>query len=274
MARARNIKPDVFKNVHLGKCSPYARLLFQALWTLADREGRLEDEPEEIKIDTLPYDDVDIDQLLGELTHPSDHKRQFISRYTVDGYRYIQIVNFKKHQKPHPNEKPSEIPAPIELMESNLITRAVPKESEALRLIPDTGMMIPDTTTTSSPGGRGCFFEIDLRGQQLTEDEWLFRCFLQQRKGANKSVMGCDNLHAMLSLYPNYQDHFRRWVTLPMARRMAAFVFTSLHSTAEDPFRYALKAAEEGQHWDKMPEYLRLAEEQVNQKDLKVTING
>ena len=43
MARARNIKPGFFKNEDLAECSPWARLCFAGLWTLADREGRLED---------------------------------------------------------------------------------------------------------------------------------------------------------------------------------------------------------------------------------------
>ena len=45
MARARNIKPGFFKNEILGVADPLYSLLFEGLWVLADRAGRLEDRP-------------------------------------------------------------------------------------------------------------------------------------------------------------------------------------------------------------------------------------
>ena len=107
MARARNIKPGFFMNDDLAKIEPLGRLLFIGLWTIADRDGRLEDRPARIKVETLPYDNCDVDRLLDDLA-----RFGFIIRYEVDGVRYIQITNFTKHQNPHKNEKDSEIPAP------------------------------------------------------------------------------------------------------------------------------------------------------------------
>lgn len=107
MARSRNIKPGFFKNEALGECSPLARLLFAGLWCLADREGRLEDRPKRIRAELLPYDDGNVDELLGEL-----HETGFILRYAAAGGRFIQIVNFSKHQNPHHKEPDSTIPAP------------------------------------------------------------------------------------------------------------------------------------------------------------------
>lgn len=107
MARARNIKPGFFKNEDLCELSPLARLLFAGLWTLADREGRLEDRPKRIKPDTLPYDKCNIDELLQSL-----HDNGFILRYQSDGHKYIQIITWNKHQNPHVKEGASTIPAP------------------------------------------------------------------------------------------------------------------------------------------------------------------
>ncbi|MFC7443290.1 hypothetical protein [Laceyella putida] len=107
MARSRNIKPGFFLNDQLAEVEPLGRLLFAGLWTVADREGRLEDRPKRIKVEVLPYDNCDVDHLLDEL-----HKRNFIKRYEVDGERYIQITNWHKHQNPHCKEKKSIIPAP------------------------------------------------------------------------------------------------------------------------------------------------------------------
>ena len=105
MARARNIKPGFFKNADLVETSFETRLLFVGLWTLADREGRLQDRPKQIKMELFPADNVDVDSCLNDLSQFG-----FITRYVADGKRVIQIVNFSKHQTPHGKEADSELP--------------------------------------------------------------------------------------------------------------------------------------------------------------------
>ncbi len=110
MARSRNIKPSFFKNEHLIDLQPLDRLLFIGLWTLADREGRLEDRPRRIKIELFPGDSYDVETGLANLAG-----KGFIERYEVDSEQYIQIEAFTKHQKPHHKrykEIASDIPAP------------------------------------------------------------------------------------------------------------------------------------------------------------------
>ncbi|HFK5797940.1 TPA: hypothetical protein ACG0L7_001784 [Enterobacter hormaechei subsp. oharae] len=107
MARSRNIKPGFFTNDELAECQPLARILFAGLWTIADKEGRLDDRPKKIKAMVLPFDDVDCDALLQQL-----HQHKFINRYQVQGDSYIQVSNWKKHQNPHCKEAASEIPEP------------------------------------------------------------------------------------------------------------------------------------------------------------------
>jgi hypothetical protein len=110
MARTRYIKPALYTNEELAECSIAARYLFPALWTLADREGRMEDRPKRIKAAAFPYDDFDVNALLKELAD-----RGFILRYQDDCGAYIQINNFAKHQKPHQKEQVSTIPPPRSL---------------------------------------------------------------------------------------------------------------------------------------------------------------
>jgi hypothetical protein len=105
MARARNIKPGFFKNDLLVELDFATRLCFPGLWTIADRAGRLEDRPKKIKMEIFPADNVDIDGMLAALTATG-----FLIRYEVEGARYIQIVNWDKHQNPHHTEKGSVIP--------------------------------------------------------------------------------------------------------------------------------------------------------------------
>lgn len=114
MARARNIKPGFFRNEDLAECSFAARLCFAGLWTLADRDGRLEDRPKRIKGDLFPFDTVDVEPLLQEL---AVHK--FILRYETDGMKAIQVLEFSKHQTPHYSEKAIGIKPP-ELQENKL----------------------------------------------------------------------------------------------------------------------------------------------------------
>ena len=84
-----------------------ARLVFQGLWCVADREGRLVDDPARLKVEILPYDKVNVDRLLQGL-----HEAGFILRFESEGRRYIQVINFARHQSPHVREPASTIPAP------------------------------------------------------------------------------------------------------------------------------------------------------------------
>lgn len=111
MARARNIKPGFFKNEILGVADPLYSLLFEGLWVLADREGRLEDRPLRIKGEIFPYrEGLDMNAMLDWLA-----ENGFIQRYTSKGKKCILVLEFVKHQNPHKNETDSELPAPDEV---------------------------------------------------------------------------------------------------------------------------------------------------------------
>lgn len=105
MSRIRTIKPDFFIDEDVARLKPLTRILFIGLWCLADKAGRLEDRPQRIKIQILPYDNVDIGAALDDLAMAS-----FIFRYEADGQKLIQIRSFQKHQRPHSTEKESELP--------------------------------------------------------------------------------------------------------------------------------------------------------------------
>jgi hypothetical protein len=107
--RARNIKPGLFKNEVLGAADPLLTLLFEGLWMIADREGRLEDRPLRIKAELFAYREIpDIDGLLTQL-----ESMGFLRRYKVNNARLIQVIKFKEHQSPHHTEKKSQLPAPV-----------------------------------------------------------------------------------------------------------------------------------------------------------------
>ena len=103
MARIRTIKPSFFKNEELAELPMSARMLFIGLWTLSDKDGRLEDRPKRIKVELFPYDSLEVDQLLSRLQNAG-----FIVRYEVGELKVIQIINFSKHQRITGTEATSE----------------------------------------------------------------------------------------------------------------------------------------------------------------------
>jgi len=118
--RIRTVKPEFFLHEGLAAMDPLARLLFIGMWTIADKAGRLRDKPKRIKVQVLPYDDCDIDELLFALADAGH-----IERYEVDGEDYIQICGWSKHQN-------------------------VSKSREAASKIPDpTGDLSPEDTYTA-----------------------------------------------------------------------------------------------------------------------------
>lgn len=132
MSRARNIKPGFFKNEELAELPFEFRILFQGLWCLADREGRLEDRPKRIKAEVFPYDDVDVNAGLSALEDAG-----FVVRYQSEETAYIQVLEFLKHQNPHCKEAASTIPAPDKHGASTGNSGTSPADS--LNLIPDSG---------------------------------------------------------------------------------------------------------------------------------------
>ena len=137
--RARNVKPRFLSNADLLELPYEARLLFLGLWMMADREGRLEDRPKQIKIDVFPGDNVDVDDMLNRLAASG-----MVLRYQVDGGRFLQVVNFLKHQNPHRDERASLIPPPSGHSASTVQAPCQPDGDTVQNgLIPDS--LIPDS---------------------------------------------------------------------------------------------------------------------------------
>lgn len=144
MSRARNLKPGFFKNEVLADLPFEYRILFQGLWCLADRAGRLENRPRRIKAEIFPHDAVDVVQGLIALAGSG-----FIELYEVGGFQYVQIVAFSKHQNPHCKETASTIPAPC----ANSADSGISGTSPADSLNPITDSFNPNDAVPAS--GRG-----------------------------------------------------------------------------------------------------------------------
>lgn len=104
MARIRTIKPEFFTSEDIVALSPYARLLYIALWCEADREGRMQWKPRTFKMRYLPADDVDVEALCAELADAG-----LVELY---GNGLAYIPKFGQHQHINPRETASSLPDP------------------------------------------------------------------------------------------------------------------------------------------------------------------
>jgi len=122
---------------------PLYSLLFEGLWVLADRAGKLEDRPLRIKGEVFPYrEGLDMEAMLDWL-----HAHSFILRYQVGSKKYILVLEFVKHQNPHKNETESEIPDPEEIGTVSEIIGSTRADS----LSSDSGFLIPDYPDPDKP---------------------------------------------------------------------------------------------------------------------------
>lgn len=106
MARIRSVKPEFFHHEGLASCSPHARLLFIAMFQLADRSGRFRWIPMQVHAHSFPHEpELDIPALAQELEAVG-----CIRAYEVGGKRFVDIENFTKHQKVPNSERKSVLP--------------------------------------------------------------------------------------------------------------------------------------------------------------------
>lgn len=138
MARIRTVKPSFFRHRRLFLAEQEfglpLRLAFEGLWTCADREGRFKWEPEELKLDCLPFDDVDFSRVMDALV-----TRGFIVKYACGGRQYGVIPSFKDHQVINNREAASDLPEPPENLEE-LIELANTSDASTTREPRDTDL--------------------------------------------------------------------------------------------------------------------------------------
>lgn len=98
MARIRSVKPEFFRHEELYEAERSAglplRLAFAGIWTCCDKNGVFPWRPRALKLDVLPYDDVDFAQVLAAL-----QGGEFVSQFKHDGELYGIVPNFRKHQR-------------------------------------------------------------------------------------------------------------------------------------------------------------------------------
>lgn len=102
MARIRTIKPDFWTDSLLVQMPHLTRLLYIALWNVADDHGFVRDEPDRIAMEVMPRElPEDIDAHL-QLLFAAGRLELFVDD---DGYSYYRVSKWEDHQKvDHPSK--------------------------------------------------------------------------------------------------------------------------------------------------------------------------
>ncbi|HEU5117645.1 MAG TPA: hypothetical protein VFT74_13460 [Isosphaeraceae bacterium] len=189
--RARNIKPNLFKNELLGQADPLLTILFAGLWCLADREGILEDRPLRIQAEVFPYrQGTDIEGLLDRLEIMG-----FIHRYQAQDLRLISVVNFTRHQHPHKTERASVFPKPTTRIHGGPTVNSPcpngetpPDSLNPDSLKPDSLIPEPRDARSHNEGGRAAGEEFILAGDDLVWFEKLWESWPEEMGGMKSRV--------------------------------------------------------------------------------------
>lgn len=113
IGRIRSVKPELFQHYNLWLSEQTTKLPlirgFEAIWTLSDREGRFEWKPQILKLNGLPFDNVDPARVMEALRIGG-----YIGKYLgPDRTRiYGFVLHWPKHQQVNPRETATRIPAP------------------------------------------------------------------------------------------------------------------------------------------------------------------
>jgi hypothetical protein len=120
MARKRMIDPDFWLDEDLAKLSPHARLLYIGLWNICDDNyATFPNRPDWIKIQVFPYEEVNVRDLLDELS-----ASQKILPFDHAGKTFFYIKNFFRYQKIDRPSLPKYPGPPRALDESSTSTRS------------------------------------------------------------------------------------------------------------------------------------------------------
>lgn len=207
MGRIRTVKPELFKHGDLYDAEKETglpiRVAFIALFTVCDREGRFKWRPRELKLECLPYDDVDFSRVLHALA-----TRGFLVKYALQtGEEYGCIPSFVVHQVINNREAVSTLPSPTD---TGVIDASPTREARVTHAL---------TTPAKGKGREGKGTGKEVEGKADDERKMLF---------ANCPI---NDLEAMKAAFPelvaegvdmeHYRDAIRNWSDTKDEKRSA-----------------------------------------------------
>ena len=191
MARIRTIKPEFWDSPSTAKASPWARLLFIAMWNWADDYGRGTANLKELEGFAFPNDD-DFKDSSGNTVHFSELVAEVsecfgVVLYEVDNRRYYEIPSWDTHQRNERRAKQSKYPSPLvsghkaEMPEG---VAEIPYKSTETPNISGAGTGEQGNRGTGEQGNRGTEIKDSLTG---SADEPLIEAeIIEEPKSQNR----------------------------------------------------------------------------------------
>jgi hypothetical protein len=114
----RILRGDINRSPFVAQLSESAEILYRRLMSLVDDSGRFEDKPEVIRSECFPYqiDEWSLSKVRECLTEVSrmltydGESRSLVTRYEVDGRKYIQIHKFGQRVRTEKYPPPPSLP--------------------------------------------------------------------------------------------------------------------------------------------------------------------
>jgi hypothetical protein len=136
VARIRSIKPEFWSDRSMSRLTRDCRMLYMALWNVADEHGRCNGDPRLIKGQAFPYDDditaAVVEGMLADLAAAGR-----VDRYDVDDDPYLFLPKLAKHQRLEADKVESRLPPPPDP------DRVAPPRGQVLH--PDANESSPDS---------------------------------------------------------------------------------------------------------------------------------
>ncbi|MGP5263678.1 hypothetical protein [Glutamicibacter arilaitensis] len=178
MARIRTIKPEFWDSPSTAKASPWARLLFIAMWNWADDYGRGTANLKELEGFAFPNDD-DFKDSSGNTVHFRELVAEVsecfgVVLYEVDNRRYYEIPSWDTHQRNERRSKQSKYPSPLvsghkaEMPEG---VAEIPYKSTETPNISGTGTGEQGNRGTGEQGNRGTESTVTLSDADAPDHE-------------------------------------------------------------------------------------------------------
>lgn len=159
MGRIRTIKPEIFLHSDLYDAEVESKLPLRTAWmgifTCCDRAGRFKWRPRELKLQVLPYDNLDFSRVLDALL-----TRGFIVKYRVGDEWFGCIPSWEKHQIINNRESESTIPDVSQNQQLDASSTREPRDGDA------------DAGEGKGKEGKG----IGKEGKALVERVFVFYC--------------------------------------------------------------------------------------------------
>jgi hypothetical protein len=230
MARIRTIKPEFFTSLTIADLPAVeTRLTFIGLWTHVDDEGRCVDDARLVKAAIWPLDDRtshDVELDLKALSEAS-----LITRYKVGERSFIQVTNWREHQKINRPTR-SKFPPVEEATETSGISSHARKSKPATSgdesssssqdaLTDDSVRTHGDLTGGKEQGTGNREQGKEPCAPQAEHEPELFPAPPSQPKRTHRRPYGDDDFDAFWEVYPRKDDPKKAWSCWQAAVKIA-----------------------------------------------------